>query len=82
MMWRLLARRCPVKSMTVVGDVAQTGSVTGTDTWAQALDPFAEGRWELAELSVNYRTPARNHGRRRGCAGVVRAGSAAAEFGS
>jgi DNA helicase IV len=57
MMWRLLARRCPNKSMTVVGDVAQTGSVTGTDTWAQALDPFAEGRWELAELSVNYRTP-------------------------
>jgi DNA helicase IV len=57
MMWRLLARRCPIKSMTVVGDVAQTGSVTGSDTWAQALDPFAEGRWQLAQLSVNYRTP-------------------------
>jgi DNA helicase IV len=57
MMWRLLARRCPSRSMTVVGDVAQTGSIAGSDTWAQALDPFAEGRWELAELSVNYRTP-------------------------
>lgn len=43
--------------MTVVGDVAQTGSVAGSDTWAQALDAFAEGRWQLAELSVNYRTP-------------------------
>ncbi|HEX4428812.1 MAG TPA: ATP-binding domain-containing protein [Frankiaceae bacterium] len=57
MMWRLLVRRCPSRSMTVVGDVAQTGSVAGSDTWAQALDPFAEGRWQLAELSVNYRTP-------------------------
>jgi DNA helicase IV len=57
MMWRLLSRRCPSRSMTVVGDVAQTGSVAGSDTWAQALDPFAEGRWQLAELSVNYRTP-------------------------
>ena len=57
MMWRLLARRCPSRSMTVVGDVAQTGSVAGSDTWAQVLDPFAEGRWQLAELSVNYRTP-------------------------
>ncbi|HEX4018526.1 MAG TPA: AAA family ATPase [Frankiaceae bacterium] len=57
MMWRLLSRRCPSRSMTVVGDVAQTGSVAGSDTWAQALDAFAEGRWQLAELSVNYRTP-------------------------
>ncbi len=57
MMWRLLARRCPSKSMTVVGDVAQTGSAAGSDTWAQALDPFAAGRWQQAELSVNYRTP-------------------------
>jgi DNA helicase IV len=57
MMWRLLSRRCPSRSMTVVGDVAQTGSVAGSDTWAQALNPFAEGRWQLAELSVNYRTP-------------------------
>jgi DNA helicase IV len=57
MMWRLLSRRCPSRSMTVVGDVAQTGSVAGSDSWAQALDPFAEGRWQLAELSVNYRTP-------------------------
>ena len=26
MAWRLLLRRCPTRSMTVVGDVAQTGS--------------------------------------------------------
>ena len=29
MMWRLLMRRCPTRSMTVVGDVAQTGSLNG-----------------------------------------------------
>ncbi len=57
MMWRLLARRCPSKSMTVVGDVAQTGSVAGSDSWSQVLDTFAEGRWQQAELTVNYRTP-------------------------
>jgi DNA helicase IV len=57
MMWRLLARRCPSRSMTVVGDVAQTGSVAGSDSWAAALDTFAAGRWEEAELTVNYRTP-------------------------
>jgi DNA helicase IV len=57
MMWRLLARRCPSRSMTIVGDVAQTGSVAGSDNWAQVLDTFAEGRWQEAELTVNYRTP-------------------------
>jgi DNA helicase IV len=57
MMWRLLARRCPSKSMTVVGDVAQTGSAAGSDSWAEALDAFVAGRWQQAELTVNYRTP-------------------------
>ncbi len=57
MQWRLLARRVPNLSMTVVGDVAQTGSVAGTTSWARVLDPLAGTRWRLAELTVNYRTP-------------------------
>ena len=57
MQWRLLTRRVPNLSMTVVGDVAQTGSSAGTLSWATVLDPLAGGRWRLAELSVNYRTP-------------------------
>ncbi len=57
MMWRLLVRRCPSRSMTVVGDVAQTGSVAGSDSWASVLDTFVAGRWQQAELTVNYRTP-------------------------
>ncbi|MEV6595853.1 ATP-binding domain-containing protein [Actinoplanes sp. NPDC051346] len=58
MAWRLLMRRCPSRSMTVVGDVAQTGELAGTTTWDQVFEPYVEQRWRLAELTVNYRTPA------------------------
>jgi DNA helicase IV len=58
MTWRMLVRRCPTRSMTLVGDLAQTGSAAGASSWAQALGPFAGDRWTLAELTVNYRTPA------------------------
>lgn len=58
MMWRLLMRRSPARSMTLVGDVAQVGSAAGTSSWSAALDRYAAGRWRIEELSVNYRTPA------------------------
>jgi len=58
MAWRTLMRRCPTKSMTIVGDVAQTGDVSGSGSWSQALGPFVGDRWRLAPLTVNYRTPA------------------------
>ena len=38
MAWRLLMRRCPSRSMTVVGDVAQTGELAGASSWAEVLD--------------------------------------------
>jgi DNA helicase IV len=56
--WRMLMRRCPAKSMTIVGDVAQTGDQAGAGSWAQALAPYLQDRWQLAELTINYRTPA------------------------
>jgi DNA helicase IV len=59
MQWRVLMRRCPSRSMTVVGDTAQTGSPAGARSWGQMLDKYVEGRWRLAELTVNYRTPGR-----------------------
>jgi DNA helicase IV len=59
MLWRALARRVPSRSMTVVGDLAQTGSAAGASSWAEVLDPLAPGRWRVAELTVNYRTPAK-----------------------
>jgi DNA helicase IV len=58
MAWRLLMRRCPSRSMTVVGDVAQTSELAGTSSWQQALEPYVDHRWRLEELTVNYRTPA------------------------
>jgi len=57
MAWRSIFRRCPLKSMTVVGDTAQTSDAAGTSNWAAALAPHARDRWRLAELTVNYRTP-------------------------
>ncbi|MFI2711198.1 HelD family protein [Micromonospora sp. NPDC018662] len=58
MAWRLLMRRCPSRSMTIVGDVAQTGALAGTPSWGEALAPYVADRWRLAELTVSYRTPA------------------------
>ncbi|MFI1394844.1 HelD family protein [Streptomyces sp. NPDC020681] len=58
MAWRLLMRRSPTRSMTLVGDPAQTGDLAGCDSWQEILAPFVQDRWELARLGVNYRTPA------------------------
>lgn len=57
MAWRLLMRRCPSRSMTLVGDPAQTGDAAGCDSWQQILAPYAGDRWRLVRLGVNYRTP-------------------------
>jgi DNA helicase IV len=58
MAWRLLMRRCPSRSLTLVGDVAQTGDLSGAPSWNSILEPYVGKRWRLAELTVNYRTPA------------------------
>jgi DNA helicase IV len=58
MAWRAVMRRCPIKSMTIVGDVAQTGDISGSASWSDALGPYVGDRWRLAPLTVNYRTPA------------------------
>ena len=58
MAWRMVMRRCPSRSMTVVGDLAQTGAPWGARSWAEVIEPYASGRWRVEELTVNYRTPA------------------------
>ncbi|MEU7035218.1 UvrD-helicase domain-containing protein [Streptomyces sp. NPDC046237] len=58
MAWRLLMRRSPNRSMTLVGDPAQTGDAAGVGAWERILAPYVEDRWELVRLGVNYRTPA------------------------
>ena len=58
MAWRMVMRRIPTRSMTVVGDVAQRGNAAGARSWAQMLDTYVGGRWREEHLTVNYRTPA------------------------
>jgi len=58
MAWRMLQRRVPSRSMTIVGDVAQTSALGGVRDWASALDPVLHESWRLANLSISYRTPA------------------------
>lgn len=58
MAWRMLARRSVGRSMTIVGDLTQASSTASPRTWAEALEPYAHGRWREAELTVSYRTPA------------------------
>jgi DNA helicase IV len=58
MAWRMLMRRCPARSLTVVGDVAQTGDLAGSTSWHDALDPYLPDRWLQFPLTVNYRAPA------------------------
>ena len=56
--WRVLMRRCPNRSFTVVGDLAQRRSAAGATAWDTMLEPYVPGRWVYRSLSVNYRTPA------------------------
>ncbi|MFC4947795.1 AAA family ATPase [Pseudonocardia sp. GCM10023141] len=56
--WHVLMRRCPTRSITAVGDLAQRGSAAGARSWAGVLAPFLASRWTRQQLSVNYRTSA------------------------
>ncbi|MFF8384653.1 HelD family protein [Streptomyces kanasensis] len=58
MAWRLLMRRVPTRSMTLVGDPAQTGDAAGCGSWREILAPYVGDRYEQVTLGVNYRTPA------------------------
>ncbi|NEG88963.1 HelD family protein [Bifidobacterium aerophilum] len=56
--WRMLVRRCPSRSFTIVGDVAQTSALGGTRSWRRVMDRlFGEARWSLNELTIDYRNP-------------------------
>lgn len=58
MAWRLLMRRSPTRSMTLVGDPAQTSEEAGVGSWEKILEPYVGDRFEHVQLKVNYRTPA------------------------
>ncbi|MET8539968.1 AAA family ATPase [Kitasatospora sp. NPDC004799] len=56
MQWRMVARRCPGRSMTLVGDFAQAGPATAARDWNEALAPHFGRRFDLRTLTVSYRT--------------------------
>jgi DNA helicase IV len=58
MAWRMLMRRCPARSMTVVGDMAQASDLGGGSSWQEVLEPHLGDRWRQERLTINYRTPA------------------------
>ncbi len=59
MEWRMLARRSPSGSMTLVGDFGQASRPGAAAGWDEVLDsvPRARGT-RFVTLTVNYRTPA------------------------
>jgi DNA helicase IV len=60
MAWRAVLRRCPTRSMTVAGDLAQCSDAAGggPTSWDAVLSPHVGDRWRLVELTIGYRTPA------------------------
>ena len=57
MQWRMLRRRAPLRSLTIVGDIAQASSPVAAANWADAIRSLG-AEFRLEELTVNYRTPA------------------------
>ncbi|MFJ1756074.1 HelD family protein [Kitasatospora sp. NPDC088134] len=56
MQWRTVLRRCPSRSMTLVGDFAQAGPAATARDWDEALAPHLGRRFDLRTLTVSYRT--------------------------
>ena len=59
MQWRLLARRCPSLSMTIVGDLAQGSGPSSAAAWGDVFGALGadQAKAGVVELTVNYRTP-------------------------
>jgi superfamily I DNA/RNA helicase len=54
--WQMLERRCPSRSLTVVGDRAQARHGFA-ETWAQRLARVGLDQVRVSTLGINYRTP-------------------------
>lgn len=59
MQWRMLARRCPSGSMTIVGDFGQASKPGSARDWSDVLALLPDrSAPRVVALTVNYRTPA------------------------
>lgn len=56
MQWRMISRRNPRRSMTIVGDLDQRRSGAPTGGWAETLGNLAENM-RIRKLTISYRTP-------------------------
>jgi len=54
--WRMLLRRCPSRSFTIVGDRAQARHGF-SESWRERLERIGLEQIEVASLTINYRTP-------------------------
>jgi DNA helicase IV len=58
MQWRMLARRCPSGSMTLVGDPGQASRPGALASWSDALAHLPQHTAaRFVTLTINYRTP-------------------------
>jgi DNA helicase IV len=59
MEWRMLGRRCPAGSMTLVGDFGQSSRAGAARSWDEVVGHVSRrARARVVTLDVNYRTPA------------------------
>jgi superfamily I DNA/RNA helicase len=54
--WQMLLRRCPSRSLTIVGDRAQARHGF-TESWQERLERIGLDTINVANLTINYRTP-------------------------
>lgn len=57
MQWHMVARRCPSRSVTAVGDIDQTAAPHPHRDWHDAVGAVFGGSWRRADLTICYRTP-------------------------
>lgn len=58
MAWRALLRRCPLRSLTVVGDLSQQSSSRPATSWRSLMGKAGREHVRQAALTISYRTPA------------------------
>ncbi|MFL6161771.1 MAG: HelD family protein [Jatrophihabitantaceae bacterium] len=58
MQCRAVARRCPLGSLTVLGDLAQATTPWATGSWRQTLTHLGQPAAAIAPLTIGYRVPA------------------------
>jgi DNA helicase IV len=57
MAWRMLRRRCPRRSFTIVGDLDQAGAPGAARSWDEVFAALDHPDGTVVRFNVNYRTP-------------------------